>query len=372
MKLLIAGGGTGGHLFSGIAVARELLRRGMHEVLFVGARRGIEARLLPKEELPYRLITVGGLKRMGLLKTLVNLFRLPVGLVQSFWIVLTNRPDVALGVGGYASGPVILAAWLFGRPVVLIEQNSRPGLTNRILGRLAKVVVTHFKQSGAYFKAGKVRRLGTPIRPEFGKDARAAETREANDTLRLLITGGSQGARALNRAMADSLPLMAPLRARLNIRHQAGAADEAMLREAYKKAGFDAEVTAFIDDMVGAYADADLVIGRAGAGTCAELGAAGKPALLVPLPGAADDHQTLNAEELVRAKAAWMVKQDDLTPEYLKEFISGLIDRPEALEERSRAAGKAGRPDAASKVADLVLELAGETIADRQTAGPTQ
>lgn len=360
MKVLIAGGGTGGHLFSGVAVARVLRREGGHDIRFVGTRRGIEARVLPPEGWPVTFITVGGLKRMGPLATIKNLLKLPWSMIQSLWLVLRVWPDVVLGVGGYASGPVLLAAWLLFRPTAIIEQNSRPGVTNRILGRLVRVVVTHFSQAESFFPPGKVRRLGNPVRmsPEDlagrGRDAGGGEG------LNILITGGSQGAQALNRTVVEALPLLGEEARRLHIRHQCGERDVEGLQAAYAAAGVSARVDAFIDDMAGAYLEADLVIARAGAGTVTELGIVGRAALFVPLPTAADDHQTTNAAELVEAEAAWMIPQASFSAHWLADFLRPLIADPAPLRARAARARDIGKPDAATDVAHLLRELAGD------------
>ncbi len=354
MKILIAGGGTGGHLFSGVAVAEELRRRGNHDVLFVGTRRGLEARVLPRLGFTLEFISVGGLKRMGFFKTLANLARLPLSLLQSLWIVLRYRPDVALGVGGYASGPVILAAWLLGRKTVIIEQNSLPGVTNRLLGRFVRVVVTHFKRAKAHFPARKVLQLGNPVRGDLARAASLSHAAPDDGRLRILVTGGSQGAHAINQTVADTLDRLADVKDSIHIRHQSGVPDWENLRESYAAAEVPGTVEPFIDDMIEAYLEADLVICRAGASTCAELAVIGRPALFVPLPTAADDHQTANASELVDAGAAWMVRQSDFSPEFLERFVRDRLHDREELIRFGTNARQIGRKDAASDVTDLI------------------
>lgn len=367
MRVLIAGGGTGGHLFSGIAVADELSADGGHEIIFVGTSRGLESRLIPELGYKLRCISIGGLKRMGPWRTLINMLKLPLSLLQSFLIVLRFRPHVALGVGGYASGPVMLAARLLFRPTVIIEQNSYPGITNRILGKIVRIVVTQFTHAAEFFPAAKIRRLGNPVRPEIVEKAREDIGNSSDGPcIRLLITGGSQGAHAINMTVVRTLEKLENPGKDIVIRHQTGAADEVQVREIYAKAGIKAEVTAFIDDMITAYLEADLVICRAGAGTISELGIVGKPALFVPLPTAADDHQTLNARELVDADAAWLVKQSDFNEEYLADFIRNIVRKPEELERRRLAAISQGRPEAARDVADLLYQEAG--LRKKQTA----
>ncbi|RJO68649.1 MAG: undecaprenyldiphospho-muramoylpentapeptide beta-N-acetylglucosaminyltransferase [Myxococcales bacterium] len=358
MKLLIAGGGTGGHLFSGVATAEALRAEGRHEILFVGTARGLEATLLPKLGWPVRFVTVGGLKRMGPWRTAVNLFKVPLSFLQSLAILLRFKPNVALGVGGYASGPAMLAAWLTGVPTAIVEQNSYPGVTNRLLGRLARAVIIHFERAAEYFPPKKIRRFGNPVRQAFAALAAEEATPMPEGKLRLLITGGSQGAHAINVAFADAALKLAKMKDRLVIRHQTGEADAEAVRRAYAQAGLAATVEAFIDDMPAAYRAADLVVCRAGAGNCAELAAAGKPALFVPLPTAADDHQTANAAELVGAGGAWMVQQRGFTADYVRDFAERLLNKPDELAAKLAAARGQGRPDAALRTAALLTELA--------------
>jgi len=360
MRILVAGGGTGGHFFSGVAVAEILKERG-DELLFVGTPRGVEARVLPRLGWPLRFISVGGLKRVGLAHRLLSLAKLPIAFLQSLWILLRFRPDVVLGVGGYASGPIMMVAWLLRIPTVLIEQNSLPGITNRMLAHFVSAAVIHFERAASFFPPQKLRRYGNPIRSGIVQAAQQAASRNDDGRLHVLITGGSQGAHAINMALAESLPLLAQWKDRIVFRHQCGLADEAMLQEAYGNSGFEARLDAFIDDMVAAYRDADLVICRAGASTCAELAVVGRPALFVPLPSAADDHQTMNAAELVEAGGAWMIRQAEFTPERAASFLADCVANPDELARRAQAAKASGKADAARNTADLLYQLAGKT-----------
>jgi len=362
MKVLIAGGGTGGHLFSGVAVAKELLKENdKHEITFVGTNKGIEARVIPQEGFKLRLITVAGLKRVGLFKTLLGLIKLPLAALQSFWIVLSSWPDVAIGVGGYASGPLMLAAWFLRRPCIIIEQNSYAGVTNKILGKFVKYVITHFSASQRFFAAEKIRQFGNPVRPEIVERARKIEyTRSEPERLNILITGGSQGAHAVNETVKQALPLFEDFAEKIKIRHQCGVADESGLQKAYQDSKIEGQATAFIDDMLSAYDEADLIICRAGASTIAEISIAGKPALFIPLPTAADDHQTMNAKELAEAKGAWLVKQSDFTPQYLADFVKERIANPAELEAFAKLSKTFGRPDAAKDVVNLMHEMCGK------------
>ncbi len=360
MRLLIAGGGTGGHLFSGVAVADVLREHGDHTIHFVGTERGLEARVLPRLGLPLDLIQVGGLKRMGLWQRLVNLAKLPLSLLQSLRIIRHRRPQLVLGVGGYASGPVVLAAWMLRIPTVIIEQNSLPGVTNRVLGRLVRRVVIHFNRAATHFPQHKLVRLGNPVRPTIVRKAAEAVTPPSDGKLRLLITGGSQGAHALNIAMIEALPKLSDIAEQLIIHHQTGIPDWKMVGSAYQNSSIECEVEPFIDNIVSAYAKADLVVCRAGASTCAELAVVGRPALFIPLPTAADDHQTHNASELVYAGAAWMISQANLTADTLVAFIRERLEQRRLLPQQAEAARKVGHPDAAYQVADMLLDMVGE------------
>jgi len=373
MRVLIAGGGTGGHLFPGIALAEELVRRG-DTVVFVGTERGIESRAVPKEGFPLELIDVGGLKGKGLGGVVRGLLRVPRALLQSLAILRRHRPDLVVGVGGYASGPMVLAAALSGRPTAILEQNSVPGITNRILGRVVRAVFAAFEESRRYFPSGKVRLAGNPIRKKLrealaldvasqhpdaaSQNAHAASQQWAS----ILVCGGSQGAHAVNELVAEALSLLAAevrLPARLRLLHQTGKEDVAPVEERYRKAGIAADVRAFIDDMASAYRDADLVIGRAGATTIAEITAIGRASLLIPFPHAADDHQTVNARSLERAGAARVFDQRSLTPRLLADAIAELL-ADGALRTRMAATARAlGRPDAAREIAEALSSLAG-------------
>ncbi len=364
--MLIAGGGTGGHLFPGIAVAEEFLRRDReHRVLFVGTERGLEKRVLPT--LGYELATldVEGVKGRGWLRSLGALLKIPRSLFQSAGILKRFRPDVVLGVGGYASGPAVLAASLSGYPTAVAEQNALPGATNRILGRFVDRVFLTFRESAADFPARKVKVCGNPVRSAFLKERTAGGRK--NDRFGLLVFGGSQGARAINRAMEDALPLLRDLRDRMRILHQTGAAGVERTAAAYREAGLEAEVTPFILDMAGAYDAADLLVCRAGATSLAEITVSGKAALLVPFPFAAGDHQTWNARVLARAGAAEMVPEKELTGSLLAERIRRFVEEPgllRAMEEKSRSLGN---PRAAADIVDALL-----TLVPKGTAGPAK
>lgn len=354
MRLLVAGGGTGGHLFPGIAVAEEVLaRRQGNEVLFVGTDRGIEARVLPRLGYPLERIEVSGIKGTGLQSKLRGLIRLPRALWDGVRIVRRFRPDVAMGVGGYASGPAILAARLLGVPCVVLEQNSVPGITNRILGRLVHSVFTMFPESEAHFPRGRVHLLGNPIRKQLLANFLIERPSRSDESFRILVLGGSQGARGLNARVLKAARALRDANVPVAWVHQTGEQELGDVRQGYARAGVeDVEVSAFIDDMSAAYASADLVVCRAGATTLAEVLVTKLPSILVPFPFATDNHQELNARSLERGGAAIVMLEAELDGERLATVISELRADPERLRAMSRAAARLGRPEAAREVVD--------------------
>ena len=356
MRLLVAGGGTGGHVFPGIAIAEEVVtRHPANDVVFVGTARGLEATVVPKAGFPLELIEVRGLKGKGLADTLKNLLLLPLALWQSFQILRRWRPDIVVGVGGYASGPVVLAAWLLRIPTAVQEQNAIAGFTNRVLGRFARAAFTAFPEAARHFPRRKVYQLGNPIRRTLMENFMRPEAR--HDAWRLLVFGGSQGAHALNMRVIEALPHLADLRDRLHVTHQTGARDREQVEKGYRACGFEPDVREFITEMSAAYAGADLVVCRAGATTLAELTVCRKPSILVPFPLAADNHQVQNARSLVEAGAAVMIEEKDLTGELLAREIHAILSDPARREKMARAAGRLGNPQAAKEIADLCTDL---------------
>ncbi len=356
MKVMIAGGGTGGHLFSGIAVAEALRERDLEtSVLMVGTRRGLEAKVVPQTGLPLAFLPVRGLRRKGLVGLIVGLLSLPWSLFLAFLLVRKFSPEVAVSVGGYAAGPAVLAAKILGVPCVVIEQNAVAGLTNRVLARLARRVVVPFATRA--FAARKVSVLGNPVRRSLiAVRERAYEPRAP---LRLLVLGGSLGARAINEVMMAAASRLRDFSPALSIVHQAGAADEARVRAAYERAGVSsATACAFIDDMAAAYRDADLVLCRAGATTVAELCVCGLPAILVPYPFAVDDHQSAHARLLAEAGAALHLPQTEMSLERLLALIGALAGSPSRLCEMAARARALGKPDAAADIAALIAREA--------------
>ena len=356
MRMMVAGGGTGGHVFPGVALAEEVVgRHPDNDVVFVGTARGLEARVVPEAGFPIELIDVKGLKGKGPVKLLANLLILPRAFLQCLRVLRRWRPDVVVGVGGYASGPVVLAAWMVRIPTAVQEQNAVAGFTNRVLGLFVEAAFTAFPEAGRYFADRKVYQLGNPIRRELMENYMRPSLQ--HDRLRVLVFGGSQGAHALNMRMIESLPHLADLRQRIEIVHQTGARDREQVEAGYRACGFAPDVREFITDMSTAYARADLVVCRAGATTLAELTVCKKPSILVPFPRAADNHQVRNAQSLVEAGAAVMIEEKDLTGEVLAAEIRAILGQPERRDLMARAAGRLGAPQAAGEITDVCTEL---------------
>ncbi len=352
MKLMIAGGGTGGHLFPGIALASAWLERAPEpEVFFVGTERGLEKRLVPQAGFRLALIDQVGLKRTGVAQLLKGLLLLPKSLWQSLALVRRERPAVAIGVGGYAAGPAILAAWLLRVPTLILEPNAVPGLTNRLLARIARKAISPYERARAHF-GKKLVRAGIPVRPAI---ARAVPAPKPDARKTILVFGGSQGARAINDAVAAAAPEL--LARGYAVVHQTGKLDFARIKQGYEAAGLAVDVREFIDDMASAYAACDLVVCRAGASTLAELALCAKPSILIPLPTATDDHQTKNAQAFADAGAAVLLKQSELGS--LGSTILAIMDAPEKRAAMAQAAQGLGDPRAAEVLCEMCLALAG-------------
>jgi UDP-N-acetylglucosamine--N-acetylmuramyl-(pentapeptide) pyrophosphoryl-undecaprenol N-acetylglucosamine transferase len=358
LGLVVAGGGTGGHLYPGIAVARELLRRvPAARVSFAGTARGIEARVVPKEGFELDLIRSAGLKGKSLTSRLRGAALLPMGLVDAWRIVSRRRPSVVVGVGGYSSGPVVLAAALRGIPTMVLEQNAVPGLTNRWLARWVRAAAVTFDETRAHFR-GRAFVAGNPVRSEFftsGEARRADRSARA----RILVLGGSQGARGINLALVAAAPELARRIPDVDLVHQTGERELDQVRQGYARAGVAARVVAYLDAVADEMTAADLVIARAGATTLAELAAAGRPAVLVPFPAATDDHQRRNAMVVVNAGGAVMLDEVELTGAQLADVVEALLRDPARLAGMSNAMHTLARPDAAARIVDRLLELAG-------------
>jgi UDP-N-acetylglucosamine--N-acetylmuramyl-(pentapeptide) pyrophosphoryl-undecaprenol N-acetylglucosamine transferase len=356
VNVIIAGGGTGGHLFPGIAIAEEFLRRNQdHRILFVGTNKGIEERVLGNLGFSLQTIDVEGIKGKGWMKSLAALMQIPISLMQSFRIIRGFSPELVIGVGGYASGPVVLAARLMGIRTAIAEQNALPGLTNRILGKMVDRVFISFAQTGRWFHARNVTVSGNPIRQGFAAEIK--QSKAPGRPFTLLVFGGSQGARAVNRAMLEALDDLGTLRSRLRILHQTGSNDRDAVAGVYQTKGATAEVLPFIVDMAAAYQAADLLVCRAGATSIAEITAAGKAAILIPFPAAVEDHQTKNAEVLVQAGAAEMIPEKELTGARLAAAIKRYYESPQLLREMERRSAGLGNIRAAADIVDACLAL---------------
>ena len=356
MRVVIAGGGTGGHLYPGIAVARELLRRhSAARVTFAGTARGIESRVIPREGFELDILRSRGLKGTSLAARIRGLLLIPLSGIDAWRIISRRSPDLVIGVGGYSSGPVVLMAAIRRVPTLLLEQNAVPGLTNRLLAPAVSAAAVTFESTAAYF-GRRAFVAGNPVRSEFVSDGSAPGVRAAGPP-RVLIFGGSQGAHAINMAMVEAAPQLATHPGGMAITHQTGERDLELVRDGYRRAGFEARVEPFLFAMDREIKAADLVVCRAGATTIAELTAAGRPAVLVPLPTAADDHQRKNAEVLGAAGAAEVVEQKDLQGGSLAARIQSLVNAPDRLAAMAAAARKLARPDAVRVIADKAMEL---------------
>ena len=376
MRVIIAGGGTGGHVIPALAIAQQLKKQFDAEVLFIGTARGIETRLVPQAGFPLQLIQVGALKNVSLMTRAKTMFDLPRALWTAGRIVSDFRPDVVIGVGGYASGPAMLAAIRRRIPTLAFEPNVVPGFANRLVARFVSAAAVHFEETCEYFRNAKV--TGVPVREAFfnlpasdNVSAKAAITRRESprgeSVPTLLVFGGSQGAHAINQAMIESLPGLREKIPALHIIHQTGQRDYDSVLAAYQRLGMttgeatcrsSGEVHKFIDDMPATFARADLLVCRSGASTVGEITAAGKPAIFVPFPRAADDHQNVNARALERAGAAVVVEESNLEAAYLVETIVAMLSDPVRLRRMSEAARSLAHPKAVEEIAEIVKRLA--------------
>ena len=358
LSVLIAGGGTGGHLYPGIAVAREVIARVPGAaVSFVGTLAGIEVRVIPREGFALDTIRSAGLKGKSPIALARGLALLPASALDAWRVLSSRRPSVVVGVGGYSSGPVVLLAAARGVPTLLLEQNAVPGLTNRLLARVVQAAAVTYDESVPFF-GRRAFVAGNPVRPEFFGGGHDVETRPPG-AARVLVFGGSQGAHAINLAMVAAAPRLAAAAPGLAITHQTGERDVDMVRDGYRQAGIEARVEPFLYAIDREMKAADLVVCRAGATTLAELAAAGRASILIPLPTATDDHQRRNAEALVRQGAAVMIEQRALTAEGLAARIAALAGDPAERARIGAAASRMAKPDAAKVIVDRLLELAG-------------
>jgi len=353
MRVMVAGGGTGGHVIPALAIAQELRSRYGARVLFVGTQRGIETRLVPTAGFELNLIEVGALKRVDFATRLKTLLDLPRAVTASARILREFRPDVVIGVGGYASGPVMLVAGMMSVPTVAFEPNVVPGVANRIVAPMVNAAAVHFPTTCHYFRNCQV--TGVPVRQEFFH----VPPRGKDTTSTLLVFGGSQGAHAINQAVLEALPALARAVPEIHIIHQTGEKDYAEALATYQRTPISADVRPFVEDMPGAFARADLLLCRSGASTVAEVAAAGKAAIFVPLPTATDDHQTRNAALLAEAKAACLLPQAELTTARLVPEIAAMFRDRGLLAAMSEAARAFAHRDAAYNIAALVVRVAG-------------
>jgi UDP-N-acetylglucosamine--N-acetylmuramyl-(pentapeptide) pyrophosphoryl-undecaprenol N-acetylglucosamine transferase len=352
MRAILAGGGTGGHVIPALAIAQQLQKEYQAEILFIGTARGIENRLVPAAGFPLRLVQVGALKNVSLATRLRTFSDLPRSVWEARRIFREFRPDVVIGVGGYASGPGMLAAVLMRIPTLVFEPNFVPGFANRVVARFVSAAAVHFKDTGRYFRHCEV--TGVPVREAFFPIA----GEPAGPTV--LVFGGSQGAHAINQVVMESARELLTRVPGLRIVHQTGERDFDDVQAAYAKLSGAVEAHRFIDDMPGAFARASVLICRSGASTVAEVTAAGKPAVFVPFPRAADDHQKRNAEALERAGAAVMLEEAKLTPQTLVETVSSLLADAPRLRKMGDAARKLSHPNAARDIAVMAAKLAGQ------------
>jgi UDP-N-acetylglucosamine--N-acetylmuramyl-(pentapeptide) pyrophosphoryl-undecaprenol N-acetylglucosamine transferase len=367
MRVIIAAGGTGGHLYPGVALAREFVRQDPEtEMIFVGTTRGLETKVLPREGFELVTIKASGVMGKGLRDVVRGVTAVPVGVAQCLKLCRTRRPDLVIGIGGYVTPPLIGASFLLGVKRVLVEPNAHPGVANRLLSPLANLVFVSFPETFRVFGAAKARLLGTPIRRDFAAGARETiegASSEAVDRMpALLILGGSQGSRAINRAVTSAVPTLLARYPQLRVIHQTGERDFEEVSGAYKERSFPGsipQVTPFLYDMPRTFKQAGLIVSRAGATTLAEITASGKPAILVPYPYAIHGHQERNALVLERAGAAVVMHEEVLTGDLLARQVLNLIENPARLKTMSECSLALGRPDAAERVVAACRELVG-------------
>jgi UDP-N-acetylglucosamine--N-acetylmuramyl-(pentapeptide) pyrophosphoryl-undecaprenol N-acetylglucosamine transferase len=357
MRAILAGGGTGGHVIPALAIAHELKKSCQAEILFIGTARGIENRLVPAAGYPLQLVRVGALKNVSLMTRLKTAFDLPRAVWEAGRMLNAFAPDVVIGVGGYASGPAMLAAVVKHIPTLAFEPNVVPGFANRVVARFVSAAAVHFEETAKYFRHARV--TGVPVRHAFFE---IAPKRDGTPTL--LVFGGSQGAHAINQAMLRCLSVLQREAPGIHILHQTGERDYNDAIAAYDSLTESAEVFKFIDDMPAAFARADLVVCRSGASTVAEIAAAGKPAVFVPFPRAADDHQRVNAEALARHGAAVVVEESKLEGVWLAETVAALLQDPSRLKKMSHAARELAHPNAARDIAAMAARVARIEAAD--------
>jgi len=359
MWIVIAGGGTGGHLFPGIAIAEEFLKRdNKAQVVFIGTQRGIESRLLGQLGYELREIDIEGVKGRGIKALIKVVYQIPKSLWQSRRILKQFRPEIVMGVGGYASGPAVLAAHFMSIPTAIAEQNAIPGATNKILGNFVDKIFVTYEQSKTFFPQAKVIFSGNPVRESLA--AQSSRTKKERAYRQLLIFGGSQGAEAINKSVMNMLPQLQHMKDKVRILHQTGSRQMEEMKTAYEQYGIEAEVTPFIVGMADAYADADLIICRAGATSLAEITAAGKAAILIPYPWATNDHQLKNAQALEAEGAAALIPELELSGAKLFDVVENLLRDEKRLRKMEENSLRISKIDAAATIVDACVKLMAE------------
>ena len=356
MRIVISGGGTGGHLFPGIAIAEEFLRRDdKTQIIFIGTKKGIEGKLLGQLGYELREIDIEGVSGRGGKALVKGAYQIPKSMLQSGRILKQFRPHIVFGVGGYASGPAVLAAHFMRIPTAIAEQNAIPGITNRILGNFVNKIFVTYAQTQTYFPQAKVILSGNPVRAAFVVER--SKEKEKKDYWQLLVFGGSQGAEAINKSIINILPQMQSMTNKIHVLHQTGSRQLEEVKRAYEQFGIQAKVTPFIVDMAGAYADADLIICRAGATSLAEITTAGKAAILIPYPWAANDHQSKNAQTLATEGAALMIPERELGGGKLFSAIENLLRDEQKLHQMEENSLRLSKIDAAATIVDNCIKL---------------
>ncbi len=361
LRIVVAGGGTGGHLFPGIAIAKEFMaRNSATRILFVSTGNTLEKSVLSGAGFELRCIPVAGIKGRGIWNQIKAILKIPAGIWSARRILKKFSPDLTIGLGSYSAGPVVIGAWLSRIPIAIHEQNILPGITNRILSRFADRIYISFENTRSGMDPQKVRWTGNPVRPDLLESAAHPENATAQDTAHgrftVLIIGGSQGAHRINMAIIEALDHLRN-KERLHFVHQTGEADEQSVTDAYRDKAVSAEAQAFFADMARQYGQADLIICRAGATTVAEITALGKAAIFIPFPYAADNHQMLNAADLSSDGAAEIIIEKDLNAKMLGEKIENYMDQPQALKDMAARARRFGKPDAAKNIVDDCYRL---------------
>lgn len=361
MRVIIAGGGTGGHLFPGLAVAEEFKSRDAStEVIFVGTEYGIEARVVPREGYTIKFLRAEGLIGVSTLKKMRAMVKVLFSIIDSYRIIKKIKPDIVIGVGGYASGAIMLVAFLMSIPTMILEQNSIPGFTNKMLGKFVNTVCITYQESISFFQRAKTFLTGNPVRMQVLRGSIESAYRLFSlekGIFTVFAFGGSSGAKSINIALIDALNYLHDLKDKIQFLHQTGLKDYENIRQAYRKREFKGTITPFIYQMGEAYAVADIVISRAGATTLAELTALGKPAILIPYPYAAGNHQELNARKLLEMGAAKMILDRELNGEILARNIRELYTNETMRNEMKRNSSSIGRPDACERVVDIAMSL---------------